>query len=113
MPGMDGIDTTRTIRQSERGRGRHMPIMALSAQAMTGDRARCLDAGMDDYLVKPIRPAALLDAVERLGLEPGQAGGSGAESAGADGGGLLEEIGGELRLVCGVAGMFPRKSSQY
>ncbi|HJX19632.1 MAG TPA: response regulator, partial [Steroidobacteraceae bacterium] len=91
MPGMDGIDTTRAIRQAEQRGGRHVPIIALTAHAMAGDRERCLGAGMDGYLVKPIRPAALHDAVERLGLEPGQAGGSAdADSAGADGAGLLE-----------------------
>jgi CheY-like chemotaxis protein len=114
MPGMDGIDTTRTIRQSERGRGRHVPIIALTAHAMAGDRERCLDAGMDGYLVKPIRPAALLDGVERLGLERGQAGGSAdAESAGAEGAGLLEQIGGDPRLLGEIAELFARESARH
>src|SRR2546430_6857206 len=96
MPGMDGIDTTRAIRQSEQRCGRRLPIIALTAHAMAGDRERCLDAGMDGYLVKPIHPTALLDAVERLGLRP--------EQAGADADARSEEHTSELQsqsnLVC-------------
>ena len=112
MPGMDGIDTTRAIRQAEQRGGRHVPIIALTAHAMAGDRERCLGAGMDGYLVKPIRPAALLDAVERLGLEPEQAGGLGdAESAG--GAALLEQVGGDPRLLGEIAELFARESARH
>jgi signal transduction histidine kinase/NO-binding membrane sensor protein with MHYT domain/DNA-binding response OmpR family regulator len=54
MPVMDGFEATRTIREQEQGSQRHTPIVALTANAMQGDRERCIDAGMDDYLSKPI-----------------------------------------------------------
>ena len=114
LPGMDGIETTRAIRRSERHCGRRIPIIALTAHAMAGDRERCLDAGMDGYLVKPIHPTALLDAVERLGLEPEQAGGSAdAESARAHAAALLEQVGGDPRLLAEVAELFARESARH
>jgi CheY-like chemotaxis protein/HPt (histidine-containing phosphotransfer) domain-containing protein len=64
MPGMDGFEATRKLRASEEG-GRHVPIVALTANAMTEDRDRCLAAGMDDYLAKPLRPGILRDTLTR------------------------------------------------
>ncbi len=55
MPLMDGFETTRRIRQTEQAAGGHIQIVAMTANAMQGDRERCLEAGMDDYLAKPIR----------------------------------------------------------
>jgi len=59
MPGMDGLAAARSIRALEAGTDRHIPILALTAHAMESDRARCLEAGMDDYVSKPIDAAAL------------------------------------------------------
>jgi len=63
MPEMDGLDATRRIREAEGERGRHTPIIAMTAHAMAGDRERCLEAGMDGYLSKPVKKDDLLNAV--------------------------------------------------
>jgi PAS domain S-box-containing protein len=64
MPDMDGFETTRAIRATEKYSGRHQRIIALTASAMSGDREKCLAAGMDGYLTKPISPQELYQVLE-------------------------------------------------
>jgi signal transduction histidine kinase/ligand-binding sensor domain-containing protein/DNA-binding response OmpR family regulator/HPt (histidine-containing phosphotransfer) domain-containing protein len=66
MPIMDGFAATAAIRERETQHGRHLPIVALTAHAMMGDRDRCIAAGMDAYLTKPLRADELFDAIARL-----------------------------------------------
>jgi CheY-like chemotaxis protein len=65
MPVMDGFQATARIREREQATGRTVPVIAITANAMSGDRERCLEAGMDDYITKPIGLADLLQAITR------------------------------------------------
>ena len=71
MPEMDGYETTAMIRERERETGGHVPIIAMTAHAMKGDRERCLDAGMDGSLTKPIHAQALYDRVDAISRRVG------------------------------------------
>jgi len=64
MPEMDGMEATAAIREEEKRSGEHVPVVALTAHAMKGDREKCLAAGMDGYLTKPIRPQELDEVLE-------------------------------------------------
>jgi CheY-like chemotaxis protein len=66
MPGMDGFEATAAIRQRESATDGHTPVIAMTAHAMTGDRERCLSAGMDGYVSKPIRREQLSAEIERV-----------------------------------------------
>jgi PAS domain S-box-containing protein len=65
MPEMGGLEAAAAIRERERERGGHLPIVAMTAHAMAADRERCLAAGMDGYLAKPLDPVALFAAIEK------------------------------------------------
>nr|WP_260854837.1 response regulator [Mesorhizobium amorphae] len=65
MPQMNGLEATGEIRKREAQDGTHIPIVGVTAHALKGDRERCLEAGMDDYLPKPISPKALLEKLDR------------------------------------------------
>jgi PAS domain S-box-containing protein len=66
MPEMDGLEAAAAIRMQEKDTGRHLPILAMTAHAMKGDREMCLTAGMDGYIAKPIQPRELFEAIERI-----------------------------------------------
>jgi CheY-like chemotaxis protein len=66
MPVMGGFEATAAVRETEKGTGRHIPIVALTAHAVKGDRERCLAAGMDGYVAKPIRSEELLEQIGAL-----------------------------------------------
>ena len=66
MPSMDGLQTTAVIREREKSSGGRIPILAMTAHAMKQDRDRCLEAGMDAYVSKPVSPADLYREIEEL-----------------------------------------------
>jgi PAS domain S-box-containing protein len=70
MPEMGGLEATARIRADEKRTGGHIPIIAMTAHAMTGDRERCLEAGMDAYVAKPVESNALFDAIAEVMTQP-------------------------------------------
>ena len=102
MPEMGGLEATQAIREKEKSTGGHIPIFAMTAHAMQGDRERCLAAGMDGYLAKPIEPKAFVDTIEaasspaRTAVESG----GGAKAGNAfDETALLGRFSGNRRLL--------------
>jgi PAS domain S-box-containing protein len=82
MPELDGFQVVSALRQRELGTDRHLPVIALTARSADGERARCLQAGMDDYLSKPVRATELLAAIDRVvGRETGRGRDEGSASA--------------------------------
>ncbi|HEX4647261.1 MAG TPA: ATP-binding protein, partial [Steroidobacteraceae bacterium] len=112
LPGMDGLAATRAIRAAEAIGGGHLPVLALTAHALPGVREQCLEAGMDGYLTKPLRPAELLETVERLGLPVArEADPADAAPADPDRWTLLDEVGGDAQLLEEICGLFARESA--
>ncbi len=74
MPEMDGFETTGAIRARERHTGAHLPIIAMTAHAMQGDRERCIAAGMDSYISKPLDIKELIELLEKFGVAAQQEG---------------------------------------
>jgi two-component system, sensor histidine kinase and response regulator len=72
MPVMDGIEATKEIRAKELNLGKHVPIIAMTANAMIGDRERCLEAGMDEYLPKPVDVSKLAEVLEKINPQASQ-----------------------------------------
>jgi signal transduction histidine kinase/HPt (histidine-containing phosphotransfer) domain-containing protein/ActR/RegA family two-component response regulator len=81
MPVMDGVEATIRIRESDRGGKHHTPIFALTANAMSGDRERYLEAGMDEYLSKPINEASFRSILQKFGLLVSASGGETTRNA--------------------------------
>jgi two-component system sensor histidine kinase/response regulator len=114
MPEMGGLEATQEIRRHEGAIGAHTPVVALTAHAMTGDRERCLAAGMDAYVSKPLRPAELLATIDAVFAPAGVA--AAAAAPAIDAISLLAGFGGNARLLGEVVDVFrqdaPRLVSQ-
>ena len=108
MPEMGGFETTAAVRFRERETGDHLRIIAMTAHAMSGDRERCLAAGMDGYLPKPIDRQMLFAIVENVDSD--EAVPAGASKASLpdvfDSAALLERLGGDEKLFAKIIGMF-------
>ncbi len=98
MPEMDGLESTRRIREIERGQKRRTPIIAMTASAMKGDRQRCLEAGMDGYISKPVKRRSLFAEIARVldasGAQPGA-----GESVAFDESALMARIDGSMEFL--------------
>jgi PAS domain S-box-containing protein len=110
MPEMDGLDATNAIRSWEKAAGTHIPIMAMTAHAMKGDRERCLEAGMDGYISKPIRSGELEQAIAQLISPPKPSKGPVSEVSHADDvidyATLLAGVDGDRRLLREIVRLF-------
>jgi HPt (histidine-containing phosphotransfer) domain-containing protein len=110
MPEMDGLEATRTLRRREQGTGRRLPVLALTAYAMKGDKERCLEAGMDGYQSKPNEEKELRRTVQSVLATSALAG---AEEADGTGRGrptprraLLDRVGGNEAVFQEIVGLF-------
>jgi PAS domain S-box-containing protein len=113
MPEMDGLEATAAIRHHEQQSGHHIPIIGLTAHAMKGDEERCLAAGMDHYITKPIKPDLLYAAIDEVVVRPAAASGGVPEVAvgveeGIDREAVLENMDYDLELVQRMVELFFR-----
>jgi PAS domain S-box-containing protein len=110
MPEMDGLEATAEIRESETGTGRHLPIVAMTAHAMKGDKERCLAAGMDDYVAKPIQAAELLRVIDSVLPGVIAPAGNGADRTAALREAALARVDGDQQLLAEILGIFLQDS---
>ncbi len=112
MPELDGLETTAAIRERERTKGGHLPIVALTAHAMKGDAERCLAAGMDAYLAKPLQPRELAAAIDGVlgsaatGAAADRPSGAPSRSGVLDLARLLERVGGDRKALAELVRIF-------
>jgi two-component system, sensor histidine kinase and response regulator len=112
MPEMDGFEAAAAIRKKERGTGTHLPIVAMTAHAMKGDRERCLAAGMDGYLPKPVKREELIDALEHHSCESPapEKDRLARKQPGLDKATVLARLEGDEELLAELAGLFIQES---
>jgi CheY-like chemotaxis protein len=103
MPEMGGLEATAAIREHEAASGGHVPIIAMTAHAMKGDRERALAAGMDEYLTKPLDSRQLCETVERVAA--GLAAAAPAETQALQAA-VLARIGGDVDLLADISRLF-------
>jgi CheY-like chemotaxis protein/HPt (histidine-containing phosphotransfer) domain-containing protein len=110
MPDMDGFQATAIIREKEKTSGKHIPIVAMTAYAMKGDRERCLAAGMDGYVPKPIQHQDLLETIQTLVLDvpniPSHAPAEKSPAEILDEALLVSRVEGDPELLTDIVGLF-------
>jgi CheY-like chemotaxis protein len=110
MPEMDGLAATAAIREIEKKRGTHLPIFAMTAHAMKGDRERCLEAGMDGYITKPVRFSDIEQTLAGLSRTPPISTKSPAAAASWNRAAALDRIGGDEDLLRDLCHIFVEES---
>jgi two-component system, sensor histidine kinase and response regulator len=115
MPELDGMEATMQLRAREGGTGRHTPVIALTAHAMKGDRERCLGAGMDGYVTKPILPKELFEVMDEVlrAHPPARPAGPPDPAEAFDRDEALERVGGDARLLRELADMFLAEAPRW
>ena len=106
MPQLNGLEATKAIRIDEQQSKNHIPIIAMTAHAIKGDRERCLEAGMDEYISKPIDSDKLFDAIEKLTKAPGHPDGTEDLSPAIDKETLLKAFDGDWNFLKEVVDVF-------
>jgi signal transduction histidine kinase/CheY-like chemotaxis protein len=112
MPEMDGLAVTRAIRESEKNSAAHLPIFAMTAHAMKGDRERCLEAGMDGYISKPVRFSDIENTLTALAMKPTPPAAP-IQAASWDKESALERVGGDQELLADLCRIFLEESPKH